>query len=121
MSTQDGLISASPLAETSEHGVAWQVKLSAILSVPELAELNERSDAKGWLQLAIHLSIMGVSGAIWGLSWSNLNWNTWAIAIPALVIYGFSLASMFAVVHECTHRTAFASQGMNDGVALVAR
>jgi hypothetical protein len=42
MSTQDGSISASPLAE-AEHDVAWHVKPSAILSVPELTELNERS------------------------------------------------------------------------------
>ena len=34
-----------------------------------------------------------------------------------LKIYGFSLAAMFAVVHECCHRTAFADNRLNDLVA----
>jgi fatty acid desaturase len=39
------------------------------------------------------------------------------LAIPLLVVYGFSLAAMFAVVHECGHRTAFANTQVNDIVA----
>ncbi len=40
--------------------------------------------------------------------------------MPALVIYGFSLASMFAPLHECAHRTAFATPKVNDAVAWCA-
>lgn len=115
MFTQNQSISPSAPLEGSETVEAWHVKPSAILSVQELVKLNERSDSKGWQQLAKHLAVMGTSGAIWSLSWGH-GW----IAIPALVVYGFSLASMFAAMHECVHRTAFASQRLNDAVAWVA-
>lgn len=101
--------------ETPENAEAWQVKSSAILSVKDLAELNLRSDGKGWQQLFGHLVAIGVSGTIWGVSWGQ-----WWVAIPALAVYGFSLASMFTCMHECIHRTAFASQRLNDWVAWLA-
>ncbi|ASC71826.1 hypothetical protein XM38_027800 [Halomicronema hongdechloris C2206] len=86
-----------------------------ILSAAELTRLNQRSDAKGWLQLVSHLSIMAVSGGLWATQWGH-----WPLALPALVIYGFSLASMFAAVHECVHRSAFASEATNKTVGWVA-
>ena len=122
MSTQDKAISASASLEASEitsteNTEAWHVRSSPVLSAQALAELNGRSDRQGWQQLAQHLAVMGVSGAVWG--WS-LNGGQWWLAVPALVVYGFSLASMFAAVHECVHRTAFASQRVNDAVAWFA-
>lgn len=86
-----------------------------ILSVSELKDLNTRSNRQGLVHLGGHLAIMGVSGYLWG---SNL--DNWLIALPMIVLYGFSLASMFAVVHECVHRTAFASNRLNDTVAWFA-
>ena len=82
-----------------------------ILSADKLRELNQRSNGEGFRQLAAHLLVMGVSGGLWATQR-----DTWAIALPALVIYGFSLASMFAPVHECVHRSAFASKSVNDAV-----
>jgi fatty acid desaturase len=86
-----------------------------LLSAEDLKRLNERSNLKGWLQLASHLAVMGVSGWLWATQG-----DYWAIALPALVIYGFSLASMFAAVHECVHRSAFASNAVNDVVGWFA-
>jgi len=86
-----------------------------ILSADDLKRLNQRSDVKGWLQLLSHLSLMGISGGLWATQWGH-----WAMALPALVIYGFSLASMFAAVHECVHRSAFASEAMNKAVGWFA-
>ncbi len=86
-----------------------------ILSPEQLRRLNERSDARGLLQLSLHLSVMAISGGLY-LSQGDRPW----LALPALVIYGFSLATMFAVVHECSHRTAFRSQGLNDAVSWLA-
>jgi fatty acid desaturase len=83
-----------------------------ILTPPELQRFNVRSNAKGVVQLIGHLAVMGVSGYLWG--------TYTYLALPALVVYGFSLASMFAVVHECVHRTAFADNRLNDGVAWFA-
>jgi fatty acid desaturase len=100
--------------EVEENPEAWQVKPTMLLSVSQLTDLNTRSDAKGWQQLFVHLMVMGASGFLWG--WSGTPW----IALPALVVYGFSLASMFAALHECVHRTAFANQQVNDAVAWLA-
>jgi fatty acid desaturase len=79
-----------------------------ILSAAELGDLNTRSNLQGSIRLGGHLSVTIVSGYLWTL---------YPLAIPLLVIYGFSLAAMFAVVHECCHRTAFANNRVNDIVA----
>ncbi|MEL7419368.1 MAG: fatty acid desaturase family protein [Cyanobacteria bacterium J06555_3] len=89
-------------------------KAQDLLSTQELKVLNTRSNLLGILQLIGHLSVMAVSGYLW------LSETIWLIKIPALIIYGFSLASMFAVVHECSHRTAFANNCLNDAVAWCA-
>ncbi|QIR35494.1 fatty acid desaturase family protein [Tolypothrix sp. PCC 7910] len=86
-----------------------------ILSVEELSILNERSNFKGLVQLIGHLAIIGCSGYIWATNFGN-----WPLAIPALIIYGFSLACMFAPMHEAGHRTAFANNRLNDIVAWFA-
>ncbi|MDZ7958065.1 MAG: fatty acid desaturase family protein [Aulosira sp. DedQUE10] len=86
-----------------------------ILSVEELSILNERSNLKGLVQLAGHLTIIGCSGYFWATNFGN-----WLLAIPALVIYGFSLVCMFAPMHEAGHRTAFANNRLNDVVAWFA-
>jgi fatty acid desaturase len=83
-----------------------------ILSVAELKSLNVRSNLKGSIRLGGHLAIMGISGYLWAANLDRL-----PLAIPFLLVYGFSLASMFAVIHECGHRTAFANSQVNDIVA----
>jgi fatty acid desaturase len=40
--------------------------------------------------------------------------DRWFIAIPALVLYGFSFAIMFAPLHESSHRTVFKNNQAND-------
>lgn len=86
----------------------------AIFSATGLQELNERSNGQGTVQLTGHLMVMGVSGYWW------LSHTDSVLGIPALLIYGFSIAAMFAPVHECVHRTAFASNRVNDVVAWFA-
>ncbi|UXE61105.1 MAG: fatty acid desaturase family protein [Woronichinia naegeliana WA131] len=76
--------------------------------------MNERSNLKGGLQLTGHLGVMITSGYLWATN------PHWFIAFPAVVIYGFSLATMFATLHECSHRTAFENNRLNDGVAWLA-
>jgi fatty acid desaturase len=79
-----------------------------ILSAAELASFNTRSNLQGSIRLGGHLAVMLVSGYLWTL---------YPLAIPCSIVYGFSLAAMFAVVHECCHRTAFANNQVNDLVA----
>lgn len=88
-----------------------------IIPADDLKALNQRSNLKGSLQLLAHLMVMVGSGLAWGLL---LNDSQWGWAIPVGVLYGFSLASMFATLHETSHRTAFANNQVNDAVAWVA-
>jgi len=62
---------------------------------------------------------MAVSGYLWATSLPQLADRPY-IALPALTIYGFSLAIMFAPLHECSHRTAFANNQINDAIAWLA-
>jgi len=107
--------SVEQLSESFDPAVSEVIKPQHLLSVEELSVLNERSNLKGILQLTGHLLVMGVSGYLWAT-----NWNHWLVALPALVIYGFSLASMFAPMHEGVHRTAFANNQLNDAMAWFA-
>jgi fatty acid desaturase len=92
---------------------SWeQATRQNLLTPEELDQLNRKSNRKGTLQLAGHVGILMASGWLWGSYWET-RW----IAIAALPLYGFSLAAMFATVHECVHRTAFADQKINDLVA----
>lgn len=86
-----------------------------VLGVETLKTLNQRSNYKGILQLIAHLTVMGVSGYLWG---NNLE-KGW-LAFPCLIVYGFSIASMFAPLHECVHRTAFANHRLNHAIAWFA-
>jgi fatty acid desaturase len=86
-----------------------------ILSTEELSVLNVRSNRQGLVQLAGHLAVMVVSGYFWATHRNHL-----LLAIPALIVYGFSLAAMFAPMHESVHRTAFANNRLNDFVAWFA-
>ncbi|MBD1843357.1 fatty acid desaturase family protein [Cyanobacteria bacterium FACHB-63] len=86
------------------------------LSSEALKALNTRSTLKGLFQLFGHLAILGISGYLWG---TNLGHN-WAIAIPAVIVYGFGFAAMFAPMHECSHRTAFENNLLNDVVCWIA-
>ena len=86
-----------------------------ILSTEELSLLNMRSNHQGLVQLAGHLAVMVVSGYLWVTYPNHL-----LLAIPALIVYGFSFATMFAPMHECSHRTAFANNRLNDVVAWLA-
>lgn len=88
---------------------------SKLFTEEQLTSLNQRSNSKGAIQLLGHLLIMGVSG-YWWLSHLDVLW----LALPALPIYGFSFASMFAAMHECVHRTAFANNRVNDYVGWFA-
>ncbi len=99
-------------AASFEHVATQKIPPNKLLSAQELASLNEKSNLKGLIRLAGHLAIMGVSGYLWGAYG--------LLALPALVIYGFSFAAMFSPMHECIHRTAFANNRLNDAVAWFA-
>ena len=76
-----------------------------------LKELAARSDRKGLAHLLPHLALLaGSSLLIWAARGSY-----WLL--PAQVLQGFLLITLFAPLHECIHRTAFRSRRLNDAVA----
>lgn len=84
-----------------------------LLAASVLKSLNQQSNWVGGIRFVIHFTIVLLSG----LAWAQAP-GLWRL--PALVLYGASLAFMFCAVHECVHRTAFASRRMNDIVAWFA-
>jgi fatty acid desaturase len=115
MSETSSISSVSVQAKDGDRPEAWHANPNQILSVQELGILNAKSNLQGALRLAGHLSIMGLSGYLWATHLDH-----WVLALPALAIYGFSFAAMFAPMHECAHRTAFASNQLNDAMAWFA-
>jgi fatty acid desaturase len=106
-STSQSDMTADRLSSADLRGSEF-IQPDRILSADELSSLNTRSNLAGCLRLGGHLAVMAVSGYLWAMN---------PVAIPCLIVYGFSLAAMFAVVHECSHRTAFANNQVNDIVA----
>lgn len=116
MTNLSGSVTELPRSQDGrDREEADEPKASALLANAELQALNQRSNWQGALQLIGHLAIMGISGYLWI---SNL--ERWWLVLPALVVYGFSFASMFAPMHECAHRTAFANNRVNDLVSWLA-
>ena len=84
----------------------------AALPPEERAALHVRSDRAGLAHLAVH------AGAILGCgAWIALGLPLWWALIP---VQGVLIAFLFTLQHECTHRTPFASRGVNEWVGRVA-
>jgi len=79
-----------------------------------LRALSQRSNARGLLQLMLHLALLGAAGYLVHL----LRGEIWRWV--ALLIYGIILDFLFCALHETVHRTAFASRRLNDAVAWLA-
>ena len=77
-----------------------------------LKALARPSNAKGLIQLAGHLGLLGLTGGL-VLTFQD----TWGL-LPALIAHGAVLVFLFAPLHETIHRTAFRSRRLNDAVAL---
>ena len=86
-----------------------------LMGVVDLRTMAARSNARGALQLATHAGCMTATGT---LVWLALPY--WLLLVPAMLLHGITLVTMFAPMHECTHRTAFASPRLNDAVGWIA-
>jgi fatty acid desaturase len=80
-----------------------------------LAALGRRSDRHGVLRLAAHIACIAATGC---LVW--LARPSWVLLIPAMALHGVTIITLFAPMHECVHRTAFASRWANDAVGWIA-
>ena len=81
-------------------------------SRPDLpSSLFERSDRAGLARLVLHLAILGLTAAL--VSSAEQVW----LLVLAMTVHGVALVFLFSALHECIHRTAFASRWLNDAVA----
>jgi fatty acid desaturase len=81
----------------------------------ELRALAQRSDLRAATRCGIHVACLAMTGLI---VWLALPF--WFLLIPAMVLHGIVIVTTFAPMHECTHRTAFASRAANATVGWVA-
>jgi fatty acid desaturase len=88
------------------------------ISAEELRRLQRRSDGRGLLRLAGHLSAIGGAGILYAFALQRS--GPGLLAVVAAVALGFTLVTMFAAMHECVHRTAFSSQWLNHAVGWLA-
>jgi fatty acid desaturase len=108
---------AYALAETPEIGGMEEAAPAARNLVPPavLAGLSRRSDLRGALRLSAHAGCIGATGL---LVWLALPF--WYLLVPAMALHGVTIVTLFAPMHECVHRTAFASRTANEIVGWVA-
>jgi len=87
----------------------------SLLGVVDLRVFGRRSNVQGAGRTATHLACLAATGS---LVWLAL--PSWPLLVPAMLLHGLILVTMFAPMHECTHRTAFASPAANTVVGWVA-
>ena len=80
-----------------------------------LAALGQRSDWRGSMQLAAHSACIAATGCLVWLARPH-----WYLLIPAMALHGVTIVTLFAPMHECVHRTPFASRWANDAVGWIA-
>ena len=88
---------------------------SNLLPRPVLLELNQVRNRPGVIRLASHLLTIGVGGWLWAQPQLP-----WPLRLVGLIFSGIGLATAFAPMHECGHRTVFTSRRWNDAVAWFA-
>ena len=86
-----------------------------VLDISIVRVLSRRSDLRGLVRFGSHLLVMTATGLLVWLAQPN-----WWLMIPAMVLHGFTIVTMFAPMHECVHRTAFANRSLNEVFGWVA-
>lgn len=86
-----------------------------VLDIAAVRELSRRSDLHGLLRFGVHLLVMTGTGFLIWLAQPH-----WYLMIPAMILHGFTIVTMFAPMHECVHRTAFDTRILNEIAGWIA-
>ena len=81
----------------------------APISRRELKQLMKRSDRPGLIRLAWWLVVLAITGTLVWLAGDN----PWLL-LPAMFVHGIMVVHHFALLHECSHFTAFRSRWICD-------
>jgi fatty acid desaturase len=84
-----------------------------VLSNQELRALQNRSNLRGGVRLAIHVALLAAAGWLVAVS------SGWEL-LPAMFVLGLVQVALFAPAHETMHQTAFASRRANAVVGWLA-
>ena len=74
---------------------------SSMLTRKEAKPYLKRKDWPGLLYLSVHFSLVGGTGYLVSLS-TNTTW-----IVPAILLHGFILSTLFHPLHECIHGTGY--------------
>lgn len=85
------------------------------LEISVIRALSQRSDLRGMIRFGTHLLCLVVTGTLVCYALPR-----WEFLIPAMILHGFVLSTMFAPMHECVHRTAFDARWMNEVAGWIA-
>ena len=86
-----------------------------VLGRTALRVLNIRSDRHGVGRLLGHcLTILVTGGLVYALRGAVV------LLVPAMILHGFALMSLFAPMHECVHMTAFRSRWLSRVIGWIA-
>ena len=88
-----------------------------VLERDTLRALNVRSNWQGLLHFAGHLLVITLTGLLVYVTRAHAHW---LLLIPAMVLHGFAIVTLFAPMHECVHRTPFRSKWLNRSVGWLA-
>jgi fatty acid desaturase len=103
----------SPAAGTEADGAAGLDSIRApLLEKRALAELNAIREAPGWIRLGSQLLLIVAAAVVWRQPLLPL-----PLRLCGLLVSGIGLATCFAGLHECSHRTVFRSRAANDAAA----
>jgi fatty acid desaturase len=82
------------------------------LGTADRAALNQRSDRAGVRHLALHLGMIALSSAL-----IAVRAPLWPLLLP---VQGILITFLFTLEHECTHKTPFDSNWINEGAGRFA-
>ncbi|HTZ37782.1 MAG TPA: fatty acid desaturase [Stellaceae bacterium] len=95
--------------------VAATPSARGLLGLVDLRVMGRRSNLQGAARSAVHLGCLGATGLVVWLALPH-----WYLLLPAMLLHGLVIVATFAPMHECTHRTAFASPAANAAIGWIA-
>ncbi len=80
------------------------------ISAADLARLNQRSDARGWLQTLSFLAVLLISG---GAAWVAVGRAHWIVVLGLIYLHGSLYAFLVNGFHELCHKSVFKTGALN--------
>jgi fatty acid desaturase len=85
------------------------------LDIVVVRTLSQRSNGRGLLRIVGHFAAMAATGTLVWLASASELWF-----VPAMVLHGCTIVTMFAPMHECVHKTAFKTPWLNETIGWIA-